>query len=78
MFEETLMPVFEFLCLKCQNEFEELLLRRDEIVTCPVCGGQETRKLMSSFAVTGSARKVSSSCGSCRPSAGKCKGCGGH
>ena len=72
------MPVFEFLCERCQHEFEELLLRRDEVAQCPNCGGDKTKKLLSAFAVTGSARRTGGSCGSCRPSAGKCSGCCGH
>jgi putative FmdB family regulatory protein len=72
------MPVFEFLCERCQHEFEELLLRRDEEVLCPQCGANRAKKLMSAFAVTGSARLSNSACGSCKPSAGKCSGCGGH
>ena len=71
------MPVYEFLCESCEQEFEELVLRRDEVIECPSCGSDRARKLMSTFAVTGSARKAGgSACGSCRPSAGKCKGCG--
>ena len=53
------------------------LVALDEAVVCPSCGSDNARKLMSSFAVTGSARKGGdSACGSCRPSAGKCSGCG--
>jgi len=72
------MPTFEFLCEKCGREFEELVLRRDEVIQCPSCGSDQARKLMSAFAVTGGARLAGGSCGSCRPSAGKCRGCGGH
>jgi putative FmdB family regulatory protein len=71
------MPIYEFQCETCQHEFEELVMKRDEVITCPSCGGEHARKLMSSFAVTGSARlSGGNSCGSCSASPGKCAGCG--
>jgi putative FmdB family regulatory protein len=73
------MPVYEYLCESCEHEFEELVFRHDEVVPCPKCGSERSRKLMSTFAVTGAARLSGrASCGSCKPSAGKCSGCGGH
>lgn len=72
------MPTFEFHCEDCGREFEELVLRRDEAIECPDCGSARARKLMSRFAVTGESRKASGGCGTCRPAAGKCAGCGGH
>ena len=72
------MPVYEFVCNECKREFEELVMSKNEVIECPSCGSRDARKLMSAFAVTGSARKASaSSCGTCKPSAGKCKGCCG-
>ena len=71
------MPVYEFVCNECEKMFEELVMRKDEVIECPSCGSRDARKLMSTFAVAGSARKASASCGSCKPSAGKCKGCCG-
>jgi putative FmdB family regulatory protein len=73
------MPILEFQCDKCEHEFEELVFHRDEAVLCPRCGSGAPRRLMSSFAVTGPARKAkASSCGSCHASPGKCSGCGSH
>ncbi len=48
------MPVFEFLCEKCQNEFEELVLRRsDEAeVACPACKSRDVTRLISRPAAT--------------------------
>jgi putative FmdB family regulatory protein len=70
------MPVYEFACQDCGHEFEELLLRRDEVASCPKCGSDRVHKLLSCFAVTGSARLTGSACSSCSPSPGKCSGCG--
>ena len=73
------MPIYEFYCQGCDREFEELVLRRDEVIQCPACGSEEAERLLSAFAVTGDARKAGgSACGSCKPAAGKCAGCGGH
>ena len=48
------MPTYDFLCERCEHEFEELVLQPDEEVVCPKCGSTESRKLLSAFAVTGS------------------------
>ena len=73
------MPVFEFECEACGREYEELVLRADEVIQCPCCGSDRARKLMSSFAVGGEARKAGGGgCGSCRPAAGKCGSCKCH
>lgn len=73
------MPIYEFQCEKCEHEFEELVLRRDEAVQCPNCESDRLKKLFSGFAVTGSARRVNdSSCGSCQATPSKCSSCGVH
>jgi putative FmdB family regulatory protein len=75
------MPIYEFCCRKCQHEFEELVMRKGEVIVCPHCGSQETDKQVSGFAVTGSARQSGGSggsCGSCKPSPGGCSGCSCH
>jgi putative FmdB family regulatory protein len=69
------MPTFEFECQDCAFEFEELVMRSDEIIECPKCGGHDSKKLMSAFAVGGEARKAGGGCGPCKPAAGKCAGC---
>ena len=69
------MPIYEYSCEECENEFEELVFRRDEPVECPECGSDQAKRLLSGFAVGGDARRGGDSCGSCKPSAGKCTGC---
>jgi putative FmdB family regulatory protein len=44
------MPIYEFRCASCGEEFETLVFARDARADCPKCGGTETRKLMSTFA----------------------------
>ena len=40
------MPIYEYVCEKCQQEFEEIVLG-DEAIICPACGSSETSKLIS-------------------------------
>ena len=42
------MPIYEYTCDKCGNEFEVLVFRGDE-PECPYCGAKNPKKKMSSF-----------------------------
>lgn len=44
------MPMFEYKCLDCSREFEELAAM-DELPPCPECGSAKVEKLMSACAV---------------------------
>lgn len=65
------MPMFEFECDNCGNEFETLA-KKDEAVDCPKCKSSKTRKLLSKFGFSsGSGFRSSagpSDCGSCSSS----------
>lgn len=41
------MPIYEYKCIKCENEFEELLSidKYSPIRVCPECNAPSTRKL---------------------------------
>lgn len=41
------MPIFEYKCTDCSNEFEELVFDREECPPCPKCHSTKTEKLMS-------------------------------
>ena len=43
------MPLFEYKCEKCENNFETLVLSLDEEISCPGCGSKNIEKLFSSF-----------------------------
>jgi putative FmdB family regulatory protein len=44
------VPIFEYQCRKCGNEFE-LLVLKDTVIACPSCQGQDLERLLSGFAV---------------------------
>lgn len=64
------MPIYEYSCSKCGNEFEALVMNNDP-PCCPVCGSKELEKLMATFAHRTGGSDHSSS------SASKCSGCAG-
>lgn len=71
------MPIYEFLCKDCGQEFETLVLKNDEKVCCPSCGSDKAGRLMSGFAHKSEGGKMvtsgGSSCSSC--SGGNCSSC---
>ncbi|MBW2064916.1 MAG: zinc ribbon domain-containing protein [Deltaproteobacteria bacterium] len=71
------MPIHEYRCKKCRNEFECLVLGSEEAISCPECNGKRVERLMSacSFKSSGSftPSSGSSSCSSC--SSTNCSSC---
>lgn len=51
IFGESIMPIYEYLCLDCEDRFETLVLSSEEEITCPVCGSKRLEKAMSAFAL---------------------------
>jgi putative FmdB family regulatory protein len=45
------MPLFEYICAACGEEFEKLVRKSDgnNDVTCPVCGSAEVEEIFSAF-----------------------------
>ncbi len=46
------MPLFEYLCRKCDQEFEALVRSGQPAPTCKSCGSDEIEKLLSNVAVS--------------------------
>lgn len=46
---EDMVPIFEFVCGKCGNRFEELVTSSYQEVECPACGSLDTQKQISPF-----------------------------
>ncbi|SPD76062.1 putative regulatory protein (CxxC_CxxC_SSSS) [uncultured Desulfobacterium sp.] len=46
------MPIYEYHCLGCKCEFQKLILKKEEEneLSCPKCGGRETKRLISRVA----------------------------
>lgn len=70
------MPIFEYHCHKCGEDFEKLVFNRSQTVDCPSCHGQDVQKKFSTFGMKSGGTFVSSSgssCGSCTShSCGSC------
>ncbi len=46
------MPIFEYICKKCDCQFEQLFLTpNDPLPQCPKCGGKKLRKLVSAGSI---------------------------
>jgi len=70
------MPIYEYRCEKCGQEFEMLVFGNKE-VTCPHCKAKDITKKLSTFGMSGVEKPFagdSSGCTSC--SKGSCSSCG--
>lgn len=75
------MPIYEYKCMKCNQEFEYIVLGSDTSVTCPECNTDKVKRQMSacSFKSGGngdsspSVGSSSSGCASC--AGGSCATC---
>ena len=62
------MPIYEYACNKCGNEFETLV-RSSTVPDCPSCRSTDLGKKLSVFATAGSTTDSA-------PAAGPCGTCG--
>ena len=46
------MPIYEYQCRKCANEFELLILKGSPAPACPTCQSADVEQLLSGFAVS--------------------------
>ncbi|MBD3218228.1 MAG: zinc ribbon domain-containing protein [candidate division Zixibacteria bacterium] len=73
------MPIYEYVCKKCGDEFEELIRGSEEAAVCPRCESGDCEKKLSVFGFSSGNGFTSSAghsgCAGCSPSPGKCKGC---
>jgi len=44
------MPIYEYECRTCHQEFE-LIVLKDTVIACPSCHGSDLERLLSGFAV---------------------------
>jgi len=46
------MPIYEYRCSKCGQEFETLVRNSNEKIKCEKCGSARVEKLFSTFAAS--------------------------
>jgi len=46
------MPLYDYICQKCENKFEALVRKPEETVECPKCKSEETERQLSSPSVS--------------------------
>ncbi|MBI4596409.1 MAG: zinc ribbon domain-containing protein [Candidatus Tectomicrobia bacterium] len=64
------MPIYEFKCLQCENEFEKLVYgTNNRKISCPGCSSEDVEKKFSVFGMKTSSGFTSSATGS------NCGGC---
>ena len=68
------MPIYEYVCMGCEEHFEELVRVDDAAPPCPSCGRLKAERQFSVFAAHGASTQPSfgggggccgGSCGSC-------------
>ncbi len=63
------MPIYEYECKKCGNNFEKLIFNiKDTSITCPDCGAKQVKRLLST------ARVIGGGIQNCVPRPGPAKG----
>jgi putative FmdB family regulatory protein len=61
------MPIYEFICARCDTRFEDLILKEGDLreVACSSCGSPQVEKTFSVFGMAGSLEHpATSGCGS--------------
>ncbi len=56
----TEVPIYEYVCMKCEAHFEELV-RSGEDPACPDCGADKVARQLSVFAAVGAGESSSPS-----------------
>lgn len=64
------MPIYEYQCLDCHQEFEKLVRASGPVPVCPQCGSATLQKKLSTFAA------VTAGGGSQAPMPAPCQTCG--
>jgi len=43
------MPIYEYHCNKCNEDFEKIIFSKSEEIACPKCNNKKVERLMSGF-----------------------------
>jgi putative FmdB family regulatory protein len=68
------VPIYEYVCMGCEEHFEELVRLDDPAPPCPACGQSKAERQFSVFAAHGAATEPSFGGGGC--CGGACGSCG--
>ena len=52
------MPIFNYQCSDCSEEFEYFIVRSDDLPNCPKCASENLEKKISLFSVGGRTEKL--------------------
>jgi putative FmdB family regulatory protein len=73
------MPIYEYKCNDCGEEFEKLVMKKNQEIECPKCGTKNVKKKFSVFGMMGGegnswgVENPGSSCSGC--SSSSCSSC---
>ncbi len=77
------MPIYEYVCVECHHKFDmrRAFGKADDPLSCPECGGEHVRRLLSTFVAFssggGSTSAVAGTGGGCAScGGGSCASCG--
>ena len=43
------MPIYEYICDDCQNEFEKIVINKHQEIACPKCASEKAKIQLSVF-----------------------------
>ena len=69
------MPLYEYVCRRCSNRFESLILGSDR-PACPGCRSEDLEKMFSTFAVGTGGGQAARAAEAPPEAAGPCGSCG--
>lgn len=67
------MPVYEYICQKCQLKFDYLVRSSQDEIVCPRCNRKDLKRLISTFSFSSK-----DAGGNTTGSSGGCGGCASH
>ncbi|MCC7130701.1 MAG: zinc ribbon domain-containing protein [Anaerolineae bacterium] len=73
------MPIYEYVCLDCRNQFEQVRLMKDvdEPIACAKCASLHTARTLSLFFASSGGKAVAGGAGACAGCASRsCSTCG--
>ncbi len=66
------MPIFEYHCEKCKEDFEQIVFNSGTKIRCPKCQGGKVNKKVSAFSFKSGSKFVAAS------GSKGCSGCSSH